>query len=197
MQNTYQEWQESEFNGRESCQDCHMKREGGIRSHKFPGGHNREFLNSSLDLHFQKEEDRYTVSLVGKRIGHAFPTGDLFRRLVIRFFDKRNLELHREEFFWDYGPNPDYPKAKDQSAKRLIRKRILFPPIQNGQSFLIWDLPREKINILAIRTYELSIQYISDQNRLGTGLKAEEIRMLIRKSPVVWEDREPVIVPGG
>lgn len=94
MQDTYEEWALS-APGRAGvqCQGCHMPEVRGAngrthRSHRFPGTRDPEFLRSALrvDASARREGDEVIVSLtvVPLRIGHAFPTGDLFRRGELR-----------------------------------------------------------------------------------------------------------------
>ncbi len=68
-----------------SCADCHMPRgPDGDRSHAFVGAYDRAVLASALEI----VADRPTpttvqVELRPGRVGHAVPTGDLLRRLML------------------------------------------------------------------------------------------------------------------
>lgn len=70
------------------CASCHMPVVGEganrHRSHVFPGGHDADFVKGSLVVRAERR-DGQTVRLVlsASRVGHAVPTGDLFRRLEV------------------------------------------------------------------------------------------------------------------
>lgn len=72
----------------EACTSCHMKsdeRSGGHASHRFAVASDRELLAGAVDVQVERDAEgriRFVVSANG--VGHAFPTGDLFRRLVLR-----------------------------------------------------------------------------------------------------------------
>lgn len=81
MQSTVSEHRQSET--MLSCVDCHMRRSHGVRSHLFPGGHDPALLRGAVTADAQLAGDVVRVSLRPLRIGHALPTGDLFRRLLV------------------------------------------------------------------------------------------------------------------
>jgi hypothetical protein len=66
-----------------SCSSCHMPNE---RSHAFPGAYDPEMLRRSLEIEARREADALVLALRPGIVGHAVPTGDLFRRLEIRIF---------------------------------------------------------------------------------------------------------------
>ncbi len=74
----------------EACQSCHMasvRVEGELphRSHDFRVLGDAARLRSAVTARAARVDDRaVTVSLSAARIGHAFPTGDMFRRLEVR-----------------------------------------------------------------------------------------------------------------
>jgi len=70
------------------CANCHMPRVGSgakqHRSHAFPGGHDAGFVKSALGVKAERRSaNRLRLVLQTERVGHAFPTGDLFRRLEV------------------------------------------------------------------------------------------------------------------
>ncbi len=80
MQQTGTEWRAwLEAGGTQTCQDCHMP--GG--RHVFRGAHDRDWLRESVDVSLDLSDDaaRFTLKSVG--VGHAMPTGDLFRHLTL------------------------------------------------------------------------------------------------------------------
>lgn len=87
MQATLQEHAQS--NAREvPCANCHMPFVGTgaskHRSHAFPGGHDSEFVKGALRVRAERRAaNRVALVLQTDGVGHAFPTGDLFRRLEV------------------------------------------------------------------------------------------------------------------
>ncbi len=72
-----------------TCSECHMPEvESGGRKHKrhdFRVQGNPELLKGALQATASRGSDRaITVTLAAPLAGHAFPTGDMFRRLEIR-----------------------------------------------------------------------------------------------------------------
>lgn len=81
MQCTVSEHQES---GSElSCSACHMPKRSGHRSHAFPGGYDEAFVRDALEVDAAIVGSRATIRIVPRRVTHAVPTGDLFRRLAV------------------------------------------------------------------------------------------------------------------
>jgi cytochrome c554/c'-like protein len=70
------------------CASCHMPSVGTgatrHRSHAFPGGHDPMFVKSALSVRAERRAaNRVRLVLKSEAVGHAFPTGDLFRRLEV------------------------------------------------------------------------------------------------------------------
>ena len=84
MQTTLTEHAGSALAG-ESCQSCHMPSTGpGRRSHGFAASRDPEMLRSAVSVVAARPEaDVVTLTLSLGRVGHAFPTGDPFRRLQL------------------------------------------------------------------------------------------------------------------
>lgn len=67
-----------------SCIDCHMPREAdGHRSHRFLGGHDTQTVRGALVVQARREPGEAVLTLSPRKVGHALPTGDLFRRIVV------------------------------------------------------------------------------------------------------------------
>jgi hypothetical protein len=84
MQSTVSEHARS--NQRDSaCSDCHMPRTAlGHRSHAFPGGRDEALVKSAITVSATRAPGgSVRLALKPKNTGHAFPTGDLFRRLEV------------------------------------------------------------------------------------------------------------------
>jgi hypothetical protein len=89
MQGTADEHRASPHAG-ESCESCHMAKVrdalgGSHRSHDFRVLGDPARLRSALTARAARSGDRaITLSIAAARVGHAFPTGDMFRRLEVR-----------------------------------------------------------------------------------------------------------------
>lgn len=85
MQKTATEHATSALHDR-SCASCHMpSNAAGKRSHRFTASRDPALLSSALDVKASREAGGRVVFVLASRgVGHAFPTGDLFRRLVLR-----------------------------------------------------------------------------------------------------------------
>lgn len=94
MQDTHAEWAMSASATQgEHCQDCHMpwisSPDGRRhRSHRFPGGGDLSLLASAVRVEgtarATERETVVSVTVSPGRIGHSFPTGDLFRRAELK-----------------------------------------------------------------------------------------------------------------
>ena len=87
MQSTLSEHRRSLERGA-ACSDCHMPVvENGAsphRSHRFLGGRDPEFVRSAVSVTAERPRDStLRVTLTPRALGHAFPTGDLFRRIEV------------------------------------------------------------------------------------------------------------------
>jgi hypothetical protein len=67
-----------------SCQGCHMPPRGMGLDHGFAASRDATMLRSALVVTASRPApDRVEVALAPGHVGHAFPTGDPFRRLVV------------------------------------------------------------------------------------------------------------------
>jgi hypothetical protein len=86
MQSTLTEHRLSTASGRE-CQSCHMPLDSGRRkpTHDFSVLSKPEFIRSGVQVSAARwTANSIELTLRPGNIGHAFPTGDLFRRLELR-----------------------------------------------------------------------------------------------------------------
>ncbi len=71
-----------------SCQSCHL-----AKDHVLGGSNNREFLKSNLKFKISEVNTSKNYSIKFRvsfdKIGHNFPTGDLFRALSLQTFDAK------------------------------------------------------------------------------------------------------------
>ncbi len=113
----------------EPCQQCHMpevRTEGGgrHRSHDFKVFGDLSLLRSALTAHASRSDERsVTVSLATARIGHDFPTGDMFRRLEVRahVVGVAGIEAHPVVLSrrFEKATGPVGPERKQVSDDRL------------------------------------------------------------------------------
>jgi hypothetical protein len=93
MQNTVAEWQATAR--AETCVDCHM-----TSGHRMPGGHDGDRVARALDVAVVARPSQVRVRLRSHGVGHALPTGDPFRRLVVQLCAAPSCEpVLREVFF--------------------------------------------------------------------------------------------------
>lgn len=87
LQRTVDEWMMSAHDDT-PCQGCHMPARGRRSAHDFPGGLDASMLRDAVRVEARAERDgeitRLTLEVSADRAGHAVPTGDIFRRLVVR-----------------------------------------------------------------------------------------------------------------
>lgn len=76
-----------------TCASCHMPtNENGRRTHGFNASRDATLLANALDVQATREKSGHLVFVLSSRgVGHAFPTGDLFRRLVLRLKTARGV----------------------------------------------------------------------------------------------------------
>ncbi len=99
MQSTVSEHARSPF-GATSCTSCHLpKVADGHRDHRFHVSRNVPLLRAALQVVPRLVLDGVEIELVTRGVGHAMPTGDLFRRLVVlvRAEDTSGVPLGEEE----------------------------------------------------------------------------------------------------
>lgn len=86
MQLTVREHAASRF-AATSCADCHMPWTGDgqarHRSHVFAASRDPALLQRALRVEATRQPGRVTLRLIPAEVGHAVPTGDLFRRLLV------------------------------------------------------------------------------------------------------------------
>lgn len=84
MQSTVSEHRES-ARASDSCASCHMRSAAGGRvSHAFTASRSPETMRASLRAAAERASDTAVrISLTPVGVGHALPTGDLFRRLEV------------------------------------------------------------------------------------------------------------------
>jgi len=89
MQGTLEEHKASRFE-KLACQECHMPLVaspggGKHRDHDFSVIRDPAMLRSAISVRASRDSDvAITITLSAARVGHAVPTGDMFRRIEVR-----------------------------------------------------------------------------------------------------------------
>ncbi len=80
LQTTFSEWSAWRAGGgTRTCQQCHMP----DKAHSFRGAYDVDYLHGALSLRVERERGRWVAVVESRGVGHAFPTGDVFRHLVL------------------------------------------------------------------------------------------------------------------
>jgi hypothetical protein len=104
MQETFSEWRDSAAAARgQTCQDCHMpwtgRGAGRHRSHAFLGLRDHAFVANAIAVQARATRlgdatlVRVTIDVSG--VGHAFPTGDMFRQAELRVWPRGRSDLEK------------------------------------------------------------------------------------------------------
>ena len=84
VQKTESEHQASAFAG-VACTSCHMPKSGGHANHHFVSGHDPSRIASAIQVTATRAHDAVSFTIRAD-VGHAFPTGDMFRRARLEVF---------------------------------------------------------------------------------------------------------------
>src|SRR5262249_38510741 len=111
------------------CVDCHMK--GG--SHRFDVSRNPSFLRNAIAITDVKVTDHnraVAITLTPRNVGHAFPTGDMFRRLVVRTESASSSPpaSAARTLARGFGPAATAAKKQMTSDTRLFRETTITLP---------------------------------------------------------------------
>jgi len=110
QQSTLSEWTASLSGAREeTCQRCHLPREGTRHRHDLPGIDDPATLGSAVRVRGRairtEAGTRAVFQLRARRVGHAVPTGDFFRSLVVRAWpDGRPEQAQTAQLRRRFGP---------------------------------------------------------------------------------------------
>ena len=93
LQRTHSEHRRS-AHGATTCQGCHLPERAGRHRHDFPGGLDETLLRDAIEVTEARAFDdgratRVTLRLRADGAGHAVPTGDVFRRILVRVWSVR------------------------------------------------------------------------------------------------------------
>lgn len=75
--------------GGRACADCHLPMRAGHRDHRFAVTRNPAWLRAALaPPSMRREAETLVLVLSSRGVGHALPTGDLFRQLRVKYWTK-------------------------------------------------------------------------------------------------------------
>lgn len=169
MQSTHSEWKTSGF-AQGPCQNCHLFGESP-QSHRFPGGHDLANLRQALKVECERSEDgKLRVRLYTLGVGHAFPTGDLFRTLRLSLYSGKTLvtELALGKRFENHAP----PRNEMHRPNKILTEDSTIPAPVTGEfvslkDYLIdWPAASQQVR------YELRLDYLHPHNALVSHLKS-------------------------
>lgn len=143
MQDTLAEWRR--HGGRRSCQGCHMPAvsSGGRSrvSHRFPGGYDQGLLAQAVQVTVEVapgaagQGATLRLRLRVPDTGHAVPTGDLFRSLLIsaEVLDRGGRKLGAAEPVVLTRRFMDVAEPQPDGRVRLLRRQALDERLLPGQ----------------------------------------------------------------
>jgi hypothetical protein len=103
----------------------------GHKSHRFDSSRDLAMLRNALELRVEMAGAEVQVILRSRGVGHAFPTGDLFRRLRVRVLglDEADVPLWDEERTVSRRFNRASGQRREIADERLFGQRVLFVPM--------------------------------------------------------------------
>lgn len=171
MQGTYSEWKDS--GQKKTCIQCHWK------DHELNGPHTPEFLKKMIsDIQVEFIDSsllRISFSILRKR-AHNFPSGDLFRSLVLEVSGDSNFKnmIFSRKFARFFGMG----KADTDSIwNRTLVSNSTIPFNQDEISTTI-DIPSQKI--LYVR-----IMYYFHDPELGGEISIEESKLELKSIQII------------
>lgn len=165
MQDTLAEHRASKLAG-QSCQSCHMPTVttasgASHRSHDFSVMTNPQMIRSAASVKAERGGARaIEITITAANVGHAFPTGDMFRRLEVRAeaVDKngkvvaRATPVHLARTFGDRGLSPTTAELR---RVEVADTRVPAPGAGGGRvAELVFDAPVEDSEVRWVVAYQ-------------------------------------------
>ncbi|PJZ23997.1 hypothetical protein CH352_18230 [Leptospira hartskeerlii] len=188
MQNTLEEWKQSDWYGKKKCQSCHLL-SNTSKSHTFPGGHSHKKLEDSFTVSMERNSKfTYTVSIFANGIAHSFPTGDLFRSLRFRILTKEGIFLQEWKLGKTYEDNL-HAKSFD-AVKYLSNDDVFLPPkdkSRKSRKQFVFQYEKETDHF----RYELFMDYLNPTTHIFGNLPSEITIQKFKSGEIkvsVWND---------
>lgn len=161
LQSTVQEWRTQSAANSATCQDCHMEREFSAVDHRFAGLHDAELLRSAVDIEVLARRTSagvdVEVTVAAANVGHAVPTGDVFRRgvLTVQTDDGAQEQLVMQRWLartTDHDGEGSHVRTVDDTrvpppGQGVVQEHFGFAGSKSGSvswSFQIHRLPLER-----------------------------------------------------
>jgi hypothetical protein len=183
MQTTMREHRASPHAER-SCADCHMPRTGvgalESRDHSLASTRDPAAMRAAIEIQARREDDSVILQMRPIEVGHAFPTGDLFRRLELHAQLRIGAELiaeHTRYLDREFQPwrladgrlNRAYPEPVQDD--RLTGPTTIELPLdargRGDEAVLEWWVDYERVDARSHVRPELSI--VAEEIRLAEG----------------------------
>ncbi len=162
LQATLDEWRGSDA-ARDGlgCVDCHMPSRGRARGHDLPGLGAAALVGEAVTVRVRPHRTEagldVEVAIAGDVIGHAFPTGDIFRQAVLTVRTSDGAEQTRSLQRWE-ARTAD-PDGDDTHVRTVDDTRV--PPPGKGywqDSLSFPDATSDRVDwSLEIRRLQLSV----------------------------------------
>jgi hypothetical protein len=123
--------------------------------------------------------------VTAKRLGHAFPTGDLFRTLVIRLLDKKGEEIKKINLRYVYTEIESNRNSQTHSAKKLIERNIITPPVSKEDAYFIKNISISNADMARIDSYELSMNYVNESNKLFSTVEDNTSKLVFKREKIL------------
>lgn len=191
MQSTYSEWLASGFN-KTTCQGCHLFSRSNA-SHRFPGGHDTQMLNQALKIEGRRNHDgRLSLQVFSLGIGHAFPTGDLFRTLKLALYNKSKFVA--ELTFGKEFQNQRLGADELHRPNKFLSRDTTIPAPLKGEFVSVKDQLVDRPAGSTQVTYELRLEYLHPHNALVSRLPESVTSTVIRRGKL--QIKAATAVPG-
>lgn len=145
------------------CQGCHMPvvdgPDGRHRSHSFSVIEDPERLRQAVEIEAVRENENVRITLTAARVGHAFPTGDMFRRLEVRarLVDDTGTTIARARpvmLARTFEDRPRDPAAEELDLMRVEAEDTRVPPPGRGARVVMLALPRHEGRVVWSVVYQ-------------------------------------------
>lgn len=127
-----------------TCASCHMPRKAGHASHFFAASRDPETLRSAARITAARTPDGVLLTFSPDAVGHAFPTGDIFRRLRVEVQVPGDATTLRRVFL-DRNTKTGGPDTRPFVTGTPAEVRI---PIEAPASPLAWSVHYDRVEYL-------------------------------------------------
>jgi hypothetical protein len=127
VQKTVSEHADSSF-AAVACVECHAPPRAGHTDHRFASGHSPAFLSRAVHVEGTRSGPNALTLAIRVDAGHAFPTGDMFRRARLLVFAENadgRIVADAERIFgrtWGGVQGREHAGARTQTADTRIRE---------------------------------------------------------------------------